>query len=129
MEKQYIEFILQNEDHVQQIERLSKLWEEHLDCVFEGIETTTDGVFVPDSEFHKPVYIEEEIKRLVEDNYYFDHECDPYYVIEDGYNQMLGMGHPSLFIDSVQHEKKRRHTRKRHPKKSWEKLKALGLEE
>jgi hypothetical protein len=128
MEKQYIECILKNEAHLNRIKELQKLWDEYLDCMMDGIETNIDGVFVPNSKIHDAEYIENEFKKLVEDNYFFDHDCDPYLVIEEGYTSALSSNYLFPFINTIEEEQKRRHTRKRHPKKSWERLKVLGLE-
>ncbi|MEC2564548.1 hypothetical protein P9X88_21970, partial [Bacillus thuringiensis] len=46
----------------------------------------------------------------------------------DGYNQAYFHHSPQMLIDAIKKEQKKRHTRKRHPKKSWEKLKSFSLE-
>ncbi|WP_338470912.1 hypothetical protein R4Z10_19395 [Niallia sp. XMNu-256] len=128
MTKQYIEFILKNEEHLKQVKELQKLWEEYVDYHINDIEISADGTNVPESHTHTTQYIGDEFRRLIEDNYYFDQDCDPYYVIEEGYEQALFSHHLIDFIHAIEDEQKRRHTRKRQPQKMWEKLKDLGLE-
>jgi hypothetical protein len=116
MTKQYIEFILQNEDHLNQIRELSKPWNEWV--------ATHDT----SEELHNRMHENEtEFKKLIESNYFFDEDCDPFYCIQDGYIHALDYN-PMELIDAIEKEQERRHTRKRKPKKVWEKLKAYGLE-
>lgn len=49
-------------------------------------------------------------------------------MIEQGYEEAYFHHEPEMLIDVIKEEQKRRHTRKRHPKKSWEKLKSFSLE-
>ncbi|MDR4163692.1 MULTISPECIES: hypothetical protein [Bacillus cereus group] len=128
MEKKYIEFILENEEHLKRIEELQKIWEEYVDFALNEVETTANGVSIADSKVHTAEYVESEFVKLIEDNYFFDDVCDCYGVIEEGYHMACFNNHPQMLIDDIKHERERRHTRKRHHKKSWERLKELGLE-
>lgn len=114
MTKRYIEFILSNEEHMNEIRRLDNY---------------VKGNHSEGSKEHDKDYIEREFRKLIEDNYYFDSDCDPYYVIGEGYESAIGHNVPRLLILAIEGERKRRHTRKRHPKKSWQRLRELGLEE
>lgn len=129
MSKQHIEFILKNEDHKKQLERLSKLWHEYVDYMLDRKEFTVEGVSIANSEEHEKGYIQGEFEKLIEDNYFIDDDCDPYGVIEDGLQSALITGDPKILVMAIEEERKRRHTRKRHPKKSWERLRELGLED
>ncbi|WP_338452786.1 hypothetical protein R4Z09_13540 [Niallia oryzisoli] len=128
MSKQYIEFILKNEEHLKRVTELQKLWEEYVDYHINDIEMTADGIYVRESKIHDTQYIGDEFKKLIEENYFFDPDCDPYYVIEDSYEQALLSNHVVEFINAIEEEQKRRHSRERQPKKMWEKLTAMGLE-
>ncbi|MGG6447378.1 hypothetical protein [Pseudobacillus badius] len=128
MSKQHIEFILNNEEHLRQLKRLSKLWNEYIDYVLKGVEFTSDGVSIADSKEHDKAYIQTKFEKLIGENYFIDPDCDPYGVIEDGLLSARFMGDPAILLSSIKKEQEKRHTRKRHPKKSWEKLRAIGLE-
>ncbi len=128
MAKQYIEFILKNEKHLQRVQELQKLWEEYVDYHINNIEITADGVYVRNSKIHNTQYMSNEFQKLIEENYFLDSDCDPYYVIEEAYEQALLSSQVMDFINAIEEEQKRRHLRKSHPKKMWEKLTAMGLE-
>ncbi|WP_144504931.1 hypothetical protein [Bacillus mycoides] len=119
MEKQHIEFLLENEEHLKQLERLSKLWNEYIDGAFNGIANSKE---------HDKDKIQADFNKLIEENYLIDSDCDPYGVIEEGLLSAVVTGHPHILLSAIKQERERRHTRKRHPKKSWERLKELGLE-
>lgn len=84
MSKQFIEFILKNEEHLKWVKELQKLWEEYVDYHINDIEITANGIYVRDSQIHDTQYISDEFQKLIEENYFFDPDCDPYYVIEEG---------------------------------------------
>ncbi|MED2033018.1 hypothetical protein P4V74_17370 [Bacillus thuringiensis] len=128
MEKKYIEFILENQEHMKKIEELEKISREYMDYLLDKIEITSNDVSISDSKVHNWGYIESEFEKLIVDNYFVDNECDYFGMIEDGYNQAYFHHSPQMLIDAIKKEQEKRHTRKRHPKKSWEKLKSFSLE-
>ncbi|WP_242488068.1 hypothetical protein [Bacillus sp. TH13] len=128
MGKKYIEFILENQEHMKKIEELESISTEYMDYSLDKLEITSNGVSISDSKVHNWGYIESEFEKLIGDNYFFDNECDYFGMIEEGYELAYFHHSPKMLIDAIKKEQKRRHTRKRHPKKSWEKLKSFNLE-
>ncbi|WP_437834597.1 hypothetical protein ACQRXC_29220 (plasmid) [Niallia taxi] len=105
MAKQYIEFILKNEQHLKFLMELQ-----------EKIENIDDST-----------QLKKEFVNFIEENYIFDDECDPYGAIEEGYI-MAQLHYPDMLIFEMKREQEKRHKRKRQPKSSWDKLKEYGLE-
>ncbi len=116
MEKKYIEFILENQEHMKKIEELEKISREYMDYLLDKLEITSNGVSISDSKVHNWGYIESEFEKLIVDNYFVDNECDYFGMIEDGYNQAYFHHSPQMLIDAIKKEQKKRHTRKRHLK-------------
>ncbi|MCU5575861.1 hypothetical protein V7166_17190 [Bacillus thuringiensis] len=128
MGKKYIEFILENQEHMQKIQELEIISREYMDYLLGKLQIDSKGVSISCSKIHTKENIENEFQQLIEDNYFLDADCDFFGLIEYGYNQALHELSPQELIAAIKCEQKRRHTRKRHPKKSWEKLKSFGLE-
>ncbi|MED2105322.1 hypothetical protein P4V98_31260, partial [Bacillus thuringiensis] len=84
MEKKYIEFILENQEHMKKIEELEKISREYMDYLLDKLEITSNGVSISDSKVHNWGYIESEFEKLIVDNYFVDNECDYFGMIDDG---------------------------------------------
>lgn len=128
MKKKYIEFILENQEHMKKIQELDNISKEIGDHLLGKIERTSNGILISESKVHDLSYLERELERLIEDNYFMDNDCDCFGMIEQGYMHALYNHFPLDLIEAITTEQTRRHTRKRHPKKSWEKLRSYGLE-
>ncbi|MCU5275058.1 hypothetical protein OCA15_20865 [Bacillus cereus] len=76
MQKKYIEFILENQEHIKKVKELDNISKEIGDYLLGKIERTSSGILISESKVHDWRYLEKELERLIEDNYFIDHDYD-----------------------------------------------------
>lgn len=84
MQKKYIEFILENQEHIKKIKELDNISKEIGDYLLGKIERTSSGILISESKVHDWGYLEKELEQLIEDNYFIDNDCDCFGMIEQG---------------------------------------------
>lgn len=121
--KQYIEFLIYNEEHMQIIHRLDAL---HWEIKLEGLDFQ-----VYDRVNQLPNLIKE-VKTLVESNYYYDPKIDVLGTIGKAWDNLIlweNLFSPKMIAFAIEDEIEKRKKRKRKYSDMWMKLEELGLVE
>lgn len=121
--KQYIEFLIYNEEHMQKIHSLEVL---HWEIKLEGLDFQ-----IYDRVNQLPQLIKE-VKTLVESNYYYDPKIDVLGTIGKAWDNLIlweNLFSPKMIAFAIEDEIEKRKKRKRKYSEMWIKLEELGLVE
>ena len=120
MPKQYIEFILHNDAHMQEIDRLQAIY-------YEVVREILDCKYTREDQLSKII---KEVKNLVESNYSYDPEIDIMGTIKKEWDDLMREKPrvPNMIIFAIEDEVEKRLKRKRPYTAMWDKLELLGLD-
>ena len=120
MEKQYIEFLIHNDAHMQKIDRLQAIYYEIIHEVLDCDRTRENQL----------LQIIKDIKNIVESNYYCDPVIDVMGTIQKEWDDLMREKPrvPNMIVFAIEDEVEKRHKRKRPYTAMWERLELLGLD-
>lgn len=126
-EKKYIEFLLHNKKHISMIKKLNEQYND----IENGIKFTDIDEATIDKKYKEMKLLVKEVKKLVEENYYYDADIDAVGLIDEAWEDLITWENPQTIDDIInvlEKERTNRHKRKRKYSLMWSKLEQLGLD-